>query len=186
MSSEADAHGRVYARPAYSAHTIATIVVYVRCYRASLSVYLADQWQFNPAKTLGNMTLALRYCFFLVIGSSVICVCAMGTLELFDVFSPSQGSKWDWISEMGDWIVCVLWVGGSLGGLAWLKLWVGNPSFNSGKCNGQPRSQWSQWGPAMLKRIRLLDECRHHLHGRHQRRGHAESARDAVDRLHRL
>lgn len=89
--------------------------------------------QFNPAKTLGNMTLALRYCLFLVIGSSLVCFSAMATLELFDHFSPSQGSRWDWISELGDWIVCVVWVGGSLGGLAWLKLWVGNPSFNSGK-----------------------------------------------------
>lgn len=57
----------------------------------------------------------------------------MGTVEVFDFFSPSNGQEWDWISEAGDWVVCVLWIGGSMGLLAWAKVWVGNPSFNSGK-----------------------------------------------------
>ncbi|EIW68238.1 hypothetical protein TREMEDRAFT_32574, partial [Tremella mesenterica DSM 1558] len=114
-SSETDAHGRVTPRPSYSAHMLATIVVY-----------------FNPAKTLGNMTLALRFCLILAVFATSVSLMAMGTIALFDNFSPSHGSKWDWISEMGDWIVCVLWIGGSMGGLAWSKVWVNNPSFNSG------------------------------------------------------
>jgi hypothetical protein len=57
----------------------------------------------------------------------------MATVRVFDMFSPSGGTQWDYISEIGDWVVCVLYIGGSMGTLAWLKLWVANPSFNSGK-----------------------------------------------------
>ena len=79
------------------------------------------------------MTLALRFCFFLAVGSAGVSLLAMATIELFDHFSPSGGSRWDVISEIGDWIVCVVYIGGSMGTLAWLKIWVGNPSFNSGE-----------------------------------------------------
>jgi hypothetical protein len=93
---------------------------------------LADA-QFNPAKTVGNMFLATRFCVLLAILATVVSLLSMGTLHLFDYFSPYNGDKWDWISEMGDWVVCVLWIGGSMGGLAWSKVWVNNPSFNSGR-----------------------------------------------------
>ncbi|ORY35739.1 hypothetical protein BCR39DRAFT_511847 [Naematelia encephala] len=114
-SSETDAHGRITHKPAYSAHMVATIVVY-----------------FNPAKTMGNMILSTRFCLILAGLATIVSLLTMGTIELFDHFSPSQGSRWDWISEMGDWIVCIVWIGGSMGALAWSKVWVGNPSFNSG------------------------------------------------------
>nr|XP_018261601.1 uncharacterized protein I303_06041 [Kwoniella dejecticola CBS 10117]OBR83759.1 hypothetical protein I303_06041 [Kwoniella dejecticola CBS 10117] len=113
--SQVDAHGRVTYKPANSAHMVATIVVY-----------------YNPAKTLGNMLLSTRYCFVLAVFGSLVSLAAMGTIELFDHFSPSHGSAWDWISETGDWVVCVLWIGGSMSTLAWSKLWVGNASYNSG------------------------------------------------------
>ncbi|WWC90598.1 uncharacterized protein L201_005534 [Kwoniella dendrophila CBS 6074] len=114
-SSEVDAHGRVVFRPSNSAHMVATIAVY-----------------FNPAKSLGNMLLSTRYCIVLAIFASIVSLAAMGTIEIFDYFSPSHGSTWDWISEMGDWVVCVLWIGGSMAALAWSKIWVGNASYNSG------------------------------------------------------
>ncbi|GFZ50881.1 hypothetical protein JCM24511_08639 [Saitozyma sp. JCM 24511] len=112
---EEDAHGRVSRKPAFSAHMVATIVVY-----------------FHPAKSAGTMLLADRFCFLLAAFSTGICLLSMGTVEFFDAFSPSHGSSWDWISEAGDWIVCGLWVGGSMGFLAWAKVWVNNPSFNAG------------------------------------------------------
>ncbi|ODO11174.1 hypothetical protein I350_01778 [Cryptococcus amylolentus CBS 6273] len=114
-ASETDAHGRVTAKPAYSAHMVATIVVY-----------------FNPAKSLGNMLLSTRYCFLLAILSTLISLLATLTIHIFDHYSPSHGESWDWISEAGDWVVCILWIGGTMGALAWSKLWVGNPAFNSG------------------------------------------------------
>lgn len=113
--TEQDAHGRVHPRPAYSGHLVATIVVY-----------------FHPAKSAGNMLLADRYAAILAGLAAVVCILAMLTLHLFDSFSPSLGSKWDWISEAGDWVVNILYIGGSMGLLAWAKVWVANPSFNSG------------------------------------------------------
>ena len=147
-SSEADAHGRVSRQPAYSAHMVATIVVYVRSHTSSPLLTLL---QFNPAKSKGEMLLATRFCAILAILATCVSLLAMGTVELFDLFSPSQGSSWDWTSEIGDWIVCVLWIGGSMGGLAWMKVWVGNPSFNSGKhCarSATLRYQVVQWLPS--------------------------------------
>ncbi|WVW85494.1 hypothetical protein I302_107532 [Kwoniella bestiolae CBS 10118] len=113
--SEMDAHGRVTYRPANSAHMVATIVVY-----------------YNPAKSLGNMLLSTRYCFLLALFASLVSLAAIGTIELFDHFSPSHGTSWDWVSEMGDWVVCILWMGGSMSTLAWSKVWVGNVSYNTG------------------------------------------------------
>ncbi|WVF67567.1 hypothetical protein IAT40_002325 [Kwoniella sp. CBS 6097] len=113
--SEVDAHGRKTYRPLNQAHMVATIVVY-----------------YNPAKTMGSMLLSVRYCFWLVILASIVSLSAMGTIELFDHFSPSHGEKWDVISEAGDWVVCILWIGGTMGVLAWSKVWVNNPSYNSG------------------------------------------------------
>ena len=78
------------------------------------------------------MLLATRYCVILAMLATLISLLSMGTVHFFDHLSPSQGSNWDWVSELGDWIVCILWIGGSMGFLAWAKVWVGNASFNSG------------------------------------------------------
>ncbi|ODO11160.1 hypothetical protein I350_01763 [Cryptococcus amylolentus CBS 6273] len=113
--SMTDIHGRVTWKPADQAHMVATIVVY-----------------FNPAKTLGNMFLSTRYCIVLTFITSIASLFCMGTVLLFDHFSPSHGHSWDLVSEMGDWVMCVVWIGGTLGLLAWGKLYVGNPSWNGG------------------------------------------------------
>lgn len=81
---------------------------------------------------MGNMILSTRYCFILATMAALVSLVSFGIIRFFDHFSPSQGDQWDWISEMGDWVVCFVCVGGSMGGLAWLKQWVNNPSFNTG------------------------------------------------------
>lgn len=120
------------------------------------------------------MTLALRFCLFLAIGSTAVSLLSMATIELFDHFSPSGGSRWDVISEIGDWIVCVFYIGGSMGTLAWLKIWVANPSFNSGEF--------------CLIEIRANDRLFHGrydpLHCRYQGRSLAEITRDCPHRIH--
>ncbi|TXT15657.1 hypothetical protein VHUM_00160 [Vanrija humicola] len=115
MQSETDVHGRVRRVPAYSAHMVATIVVY-----------------FNPARTKGGMILSTRYCILLAGLAAVVSLISFGIIRLFDYWSPSNGTQWDWVSEMGDWVVCIVCVGGAMGGLAWAKVWVGNPAFNTG------------------------------------------------------
>ncbi|WVQ80107.1 hypothetical protein IAT38_002208 [Cryptococcus sp. DSM 104549] len=113
--TETDSHGRVNYKPADQAHMVATIVVY-----------------FNPAKTLGNMLLSTRYCVVLTFITSIASLLAMLTVQFFDHFSPSHGHQWDLISEIGDWVMCVVWIGGTMGLLAWGKLYVGNASWNGG------------------------------------------------------
>jgi len=83
------------------------------------------------------MFLANRFCLVLAFLATAVSLCAMLTLALFDRFSPSRGEQWDLISEIGDWIVCVVWIGGSMSLLAWSKVWVNNPSFNSGELSYQ-------------------------------------------------
>jgi hypothetical protein len=82
---------------------------------------------------MGSMILSTRYCLILACAASIVSLLAIGTIHVFDHYSPSRDEEWDWVSELGDWIVCVLWVGGSMAGLAWSKLWVGNPNFNTGE-----------------------------------------------------
>lgn len=85
------------------------------------------------------MLLADRYASILMLFAVIMCLLSMYTIEIFDHFSPDLGHKWDWTSEIGDWVVNFLYIGGSMGVLAWAKLWVANPSFNSGKSHSYSR-----------------------------------------------
>lgn len=81
--------------------------------------------------------------------AAIVCLLSFEIIKIFDYYSPSNGDKWDWISEAGDWVVCVVCIGGSMGALAWLKLWVGNASFNTGELRRgyvslQQAVQWQQ------------------------------------------
>ncbi|GHJ83768.1 hypothetical protein NliqN6_0170 [Naganishia liquefaciens] len=111
-SHEIDVHGRERPRPAYSAHMVATVMVY-----------------FHPGRSIGSMILASKYCVILATLAALTCLGAIATLATFDRFFPDEDTLG---FEAGDLIVCVFWIGGSMGGLAWLKQWVNNPSFNTG------------------------------------------------------
>jgi hypothetical protein len=76
------------------------------------------------------MILASEYCIILATLAAITCLGAIATLATFDRFFPDEGTLG---FEAGDLIVCVFWIGGSMGGLAWLKQWVNNPSFNTGE-----------------------------------------------------
>ncbi len=78
------------------------------------------------------MLLATRFCIILALLATLVSLLSMATVHVFDHFAPSEGFDSNWISEIGDWIVCIVWIGGSMGWLAWAKVWVANPSFNSG------------------------------------------------------
>lgn len=86
------------------------------------------------------MFLANRFCIVLALLATFVSLSAMLTIAAFDHFSPSKGEKWDLISELGDWVVCVVFIGGSMSVLAWSKVWVNNPSFNSGEFLDTTRS----------------------------------------------
>ncbi|KAJ9102098.1 hypothetical protein QFC20_005107 [Naganishia adeliensis] len=84
---------------------------------------------FHPGRSIGSMILASKYCIILATLAALTCLGAIATLATFDHFFPEEGT---WGFQLGDLIVCVFWIGGSMGGLAWLKQWVNNPSFNTG------------------------------------------------------
>lgn len=79
------------------------------------------------------MLLASKFCLILALFATAICILSIATIVAFDLLSPLLDTSQDWISEVGDWLVCILWIGGSMGCLAWSKVWVGNPTFNSGR-----------------------------------------------------
>jgi hypothetical protein len=78
------------------------------------------------------MILASRFCSILAVAATIFAFGALETIQYFDYLSSSHGSHWDWVSTMGDWVVCVVFIGGGLGALAWCKVWVDSPSFNAG------------------------------------------------------
>lgn len=85
--------------------------------------------QFHPGRSIGSMILASKYCIILATLAALTCLGAIATLATFDRLFPDEGTLG---FEAGDLIVGVFWIGGSMGGLAWLKQWVNNPSFNTG------------------------------------------------------
>ncbi|WVQ80164.1 hypothetical protein IAT38_002269 [Cryptococcus sp. DSM 104549] len=110
-----DDKGRVIRQPAEMGHMVATMVVF-----------------FNSGKSLGNMILSNRYCFGLVSIATIASLLSISTFRLFDRLSASPRDQWDFVRELGDWLVCVLWIGGTMGVIAWSKVWIGSLHFNGG------------------------------------------------------
>ncbi|KAL4073766.1 Fusaric acid resistance protein-like-domain-containing protein [Scleroderma citrinum] len=92
--------------PSPSGHMIATISVY-----------------YNPAKTIGGMVEADAFCFVAWLYSAFVCLTGM---SLFWWLDDQPG--WDEIEDF----VPILWVGLSIWGLSWMKVWMSKPTFNSG------------------------------------------------------
>ncbi|KDR75940.1 hypothetical protein GALMADRAFT_68130 [Galerina marginata CBS 339.88] len=93
--------------PSASSHMVATIVVY-----------------FNPAKTVGAMMEADMFCLFGLLYSAFVCLISMSMFWWLEI-KPG----WEWVAD----IVALSWIGLSIGALAWMKVWMENPSFNTGK-----------------------------------------------------
>lgn len=75
------------------------------------------------------MILASKYCLILASLAAVFCSLSILTQYAFDKWTPTAGV---WVFELGDMVVLCTWVLIAMGGLAWLKQWVNNPSFNTG------------------------------------------------------
>ncbi|KAF9237441.1 Fusaric acid resistance protein-like-domain-containing protein [Melanogaster broomeanus] len=94
--------------PSPSAHMIATVAVY-----------------YNPAKTIGGMFEADSFCTIAWLYSAVVCLTGMSLFWWLDV-------KPGWVM-LADFVP-IVWVGLSVWGLSWMKLWFSKPTFNSA-CN---------------------------------------------------
>ncbi|KAG1739349.1 Fusaric acid resistance protein-like-domain-containing protein [Suillus lakei] len=92
-------------RPSPTGHMIASIAVY-----------------YNPAKTMGGMMEADSYCSIAFLYAAFVC---LGSMSMFWSLEVRPG--WEWL---GDALV-ILWVGVSMWGLTWMKVWMAKPTFNS-------------------------------------------------------
>lgn len=80
------------------------------------------------------MFLASKYCIILAFLAALFSLASILTLQLFDHFFPEEGTLG---FQAGNVTVLVLWIGSSMAGLAWLKQWVNNPSFNTGELRSE-------------------------------------------------
>ncbi|KAK0240849.1 hypothetical protein EDD85DRAFT_816543 [Armillaria nabsnona] len=91
--------------PLPSGHMVATVAVY-----------------YNPAKTMGGMIEADTFCIFGLFYAAFV---SLATMSLFWWLEVKPG--WEWLADT----FVILWVGVSMSILAWLKVWMANPQFNT-------------------------------------------------------
>ncbi|KAF5374581.1 hypothetical protein D9757_010158 [Collybiopsis confluens] len=92
-------------KPLPSGHMVATVAVY-----------------FNPAKSMGGMIEADFFCLFGILYSAFICLSSMTVFWWLDV-QPG----WEWLADA----LAVVWVGVGMSFLAWMKVYMANPQFNT-------------------------------------------------------
>lgn len=103
--SDLTSYGPGERKPSPSGHMVATIAVY-----------------FNPAKTMGAMVEADLFCLLGLLYSSLVCLVSMSMYWWLEL-KPG----WEWLAD----IVAVAWIGLSMSGVAWMKVWMNNASFNT-------------------------------------------------------
>ncbi|KAJ7122055.1 Fusaric acid resistance protein-like-domain-containing protein [Mycena crocata] len=103
--SDLTTYGDGERRPSPSGHMVATIAVY-----------------FNPAKTMGSMLEADLFCLMGLIYSAFVCLASM---SLFWWLERKPG--WEWLAD----ILVIVWIGVSVSVVAWMKVWMASPSFNT-------------------------------------------------------
>lgn len=84
---------------------------------------------YNPAKTIGGMIEADTFCFIGWLYSAFVCLSGMSLFWWLDV-QPG----WDGVADC----IPILWVGFSMWGLSWMKVWMEKPTFNSGLSHTRP------------------------------------------------
>ncbi|KAK2463297.1 hypothetical protein APHAL10511_004952 [Amanita phalloides] len=103
--SDLTSYGPERQGPTPSGHMVATIAVY-----------------YNPAKTIGGMLEADLFCVFGLLYASIVCLSSM---SLFWWLELQPG--WEWLGD----VIAILWIGVSMSAMAWMKVWMRNPSFNT-------------------------------------------------------
>ncbi|KAJ7933967.1 hypothetical protein B0H13DRAFT_2227384 [Mycena leptocephala] len=104
--SDLTTYGDGERRPSPSGHMVATVAVY-----------------FNPAKTMGGMVEADLYCFMGLMYSAFVCLSSM---TMFWWLETKPG--WEWLADF----LVIVWIGVSMSVVAWMKVWMASPSFNTG------------------------------------------------------
>ena len=82
---------------------------------------------YNPAKTVGGMFEADSFCLVAWLYSALM---SLSGLSLFWWLDVQPGFE-----LLADFVL-ITWVGLTIWGLTWMKVWMAKPTFNSGKCCG--------------------------------------------------
>ncbi|KAH9949028.1 Fusaric acid resistance protein-like-domain-containing protein [Amylocystis lapponica] len=91
--------------PSPSGHMVATVAVY-----------------YNPAKTLGGMVEADIFCTMGLLFAAFV---SLSSMSMFWFFEVQPG--WEWLAD----VLVLLWIGLGMSGVAWMKVWMGKPTFNT-------------------------------------------------------
>ncbi|CAK5265809.1 unnamed protein product [Mycena citricolor] len=103
--SDLTTYGDRERRPSPSGHMVATVAVY-----------------FNPAKTMGGMVEADFYCFLGLVYSAFVSLSSMTVFWWLE-----QKPGWEWLAD----IFVIVWIGVSMSVVAWMKVYMASPSFNT-------------------------------------------------------
>ncbi|KAH9839086.1 Fusaric acid resistance protein-like-domain-containing protein [Rhodofomes roseus] len=83
---------------------------------ATVAVY------YNPAKTLGGMLEADMYCLAGLLFAAFVSLSSMTMFWFFEV-----RAGWEWLADA----LIILWIGIGMSLVAWMKLWMAKPTFNT-------------------------------------------------------
>ncbi|KAF8586723.1 hypothetical protein K439DRAFT_1340213 [Ramaria rubella] len=103
--ADVPSRGKWQGGPSPSGHMVATVSVY-----------------FNPAKTIGAMVEADIYVLF---GLAFTTFVSLGSMAMFWFLEVRPG--WEWLAD----VLVLSWIAGAMIIVAWLKVWMARPSFNT-------------------------------------------------------
>lgn len=122
--------------PSPSGHMVATVYVLSSSTRYILKQFAVPYRAvyFNPAKTLGGMLEADRYC---LAGLAFAAFVSLGSMNMY--WWLEHYPSLDWLAD----ILVILWIGLGMSTVAWMKLWMAKPTFNTGVTFGLFRASLS-------------------------------------------
>ncbi|OSX65814.1 hypothetical protein POSPLADRAFT_1131190 [Postia placenta MAD-698-R-SB12] len=104
----------------YGRYSVSLTLHASRCGHQQLFTFSAVYY--NPAKTLGGMVEADIFCTMGLLWAAFVSLCSMTMFWFFEV---QRG--WEWLAD----ILVLLWIGVGMSIVAWMKVWMAKPSFNT-------------------------------------------------------
>lgn len=78
---------------------------------------------YNPAKTVGGMFEADKFCLLGLLYATFV---SLGSMSMYWWLEERPG--WEWLAD----VLVIIWIGLGMSGMAWMKIWMEKPSFNAG------------------------------------------------------
>lgn len=88
---------------------------------------------FNPAKTAGAMVEADLYCLIALAWAAFLSIGSMATFWEIDIIP-----GWEWLADA----LVLLWLGAGMTVVAWMKVRMAKPTFNTGMSHNSSMTVW--------------------------------------------